>query len=330
MNHFIHLQLPKTGDENGGIPGRYRPARCGIPNRTGCLLNKLNLGSLILRRPGITSHPSILYPSIHLQLQQTGDETGNRSRRHRSAWCGNPSSTGSSLNLNLKFVGPAGPGAVKVPYLHHESFPYIYTTPTNREENCGPLGRYRLTRCGTSNRIGCLLNPNLGFIEQAPPGEDKVPSPDQKYFPYIYHSDERRAKTMVPRADAAPHGVETPTWGSNSHRHPGSILSHPRTRNYSIHLQLQQTVDANGDPPDRYRPERCGNSNRTSCLLNPNQRFVEPAPPGEDNIPSPDQEYFRTSTTPTNRRRKRCPPGSIPLSTVWKPQPWVHKASDFL
>ena len=30
----LHLQLQQTGDENGG--GRYRPARCGNPNRAGC------------------------------------------------------------------------------------------------------------------------------------------------------------------------------------------------------------------------------------------------------------------------------------------------------
>ena len=30
-NPSIRLQLGRTGDENGGPPGRYRPARCGNP-----------------------------------------------------------------------------------------------------------------------------------------------------------------------------------------------------------------------------------------------------------------------------------------------------------
>ena len=50
-----------------------------------------------------------------------------------------------------------------------------------------------------------------------------------------------------------------------------------------------------------------------------------PAAPGEDKIPSPDQKSFQMSTNPTRRRgRKRRSPGSIPLRTVWKPQPhWL-------
>ena len=46
-----------------------------------------------------------------------------------------------------------------------------------------------------------------------------------------------------------------------------------------------------------------------------------PAAPGEDKFLSPDQKYFRISTTPTNRGRKRRSPGSIPPRRVWKPQP---------
>ena len=33
--------------------------------------------------------------------------------------------------------------------------------------------------------------------------------------------------------------------------------------------------------------------------------FVEPVPPREDKVPSPDQKSFHTTTTPTNRGRKR-------------------------
>ena len=35
INLSIHLQLQQTGYENGGPPGRYRPARCGNPNQAG-------------------------------------------------------------------------------------------------------------------------------------------------------------------------------------------------------------------------------------------------------------------------------------------------------
>ena len=45
---------------------------------------------------------------------------------------------------------------------------------------------------------------------------------------------------------------------------------------------------------------------------------------GEDKFPSPDQKPFHTSTTPTNRGRKRRSPESIPPRAVWKPQlHWV-------
>ena len=68
-----------------------------------------------------------------------------------------------------------------------------------------------------------------------------------------------------------PHGVETTTptdwlligWGPWSQRHPRRIRFHPRIRNPSIHLQLQQTGHENGGLPGRYLPARCGNPNPT-------------------------------------------------------------------
>ena len=48
---------------------------------------------------------------------------------------------------------------------------------------------------------------------------------------------------------------------------PEEIRSHPRIRNPSMHLPLQQTGDGNRDPPGRYRPAWCGNPNPTSWLL---------------------------------------------------------------
>ena len=117
---------------------------------------------------------------------------------------------------------------------------------------------------------------------------------------------------MVPRVDTARHVEGTPTRGSNSQNHAGSTRSHRRINNASIHLQLQHTGGENGDPPGRHRPAQCGN-------LDPG--FVEPAPPGEDKVPSPDQKYCHTSTTSTNRGRKRRLPGSIPPRIVWKHRP---------
>ena len=110
--------------------------------------------------------------------------------------------------------------------------------------------------------------------------------------------------------------------------HPGRIESHARMKNMSIDLQLQQTGDETGDPRGRYRPARCRNLNSTgSSLLTPNLGFVGPAPPGVDKALSPHHESFHTSTTPTNRGRKRWSPVSTPPSRVWKPQLGVCIAS---
>ena len=105
---------------------------------------------------------------------------------------------------------------------------------------------------------------------------------------------------------------------SMSQRHPVRTRSHPRIRNPSTYPQLQQIGDENGGPPGRYRPARCGN---------PNLWVVQPAPPGKESVPSSDQKSFHTSTAPTNQGRKRWSHGSIPLRTVWKPQPGGCRAS---
>ena len=52
-----------------------------------------------------------------------------------------------------------------------------------------------------------------------------------------------------------------------------------------------------------------------------NLRFIDPAPPAENKVPTQHHESLHTSTTPTNRGRKRLSPGSIEPRTVWKPQP---------
>ena len=102
---------------------------------------------------------------------------------------------------------------------------------------------------------------------------------------------------------------------SMTQRHPGRTRSNPRIRSSSIHLQLQ-TGDENVGPPRQHRTARCGN---------PNLGFVEPVPPGWDNVPSPDQKSFHTSTTPANRGQKRWSPGSISLGV--DPRPGVRRGS---
>ena len=57
-----------------------------------------------------------------------------------------------------------------------------------------------------------------------------------------------------------------------------------------MHPQLQLTGDKHGRPPGRYQPGRRGN---------PNLGCVEPSPPRQPTVPSPDQKSFHTSTTPT-------------------------------
>ena len=84
---------------------------------------------------------------------------------------------------------------------------------------------------------------------------------------------------------------------------------HPRFRNPSIHLRLRQAGDENGDPPVRNRSARCGIPNPTCRSLIGWGSRINPAPPRDDRIPSPDQKYLHTSTTPTNWGRKRYPPG---------------------
>ena len=101
---------------------------------------------------------------------------------------------------------------------------------------------------------------------------------------------------------------------------PGETGSYARIQNISVHLQLRQTGDGTGDTPGRYRPVWCRNVNSTSSLLNPNLGFAELAPRGQDKVLSPRYESLRTSTTTTNRGRKRCPPKSIQPRTVWNPQ----------
>ena len=107
--------------------------------------------------------------------------------------------------------------------------------------------------------------------------------PGLEVLPYLYNSDNPETKVEISRVDTAPRGVETP-----------------------ILLLI-------GDSLGLMEPAR-GESF-------PSGQRRGPAAPGEHRVSSPDQKSFHTSTTPTTRGRKRRSPGSIPLRTVWKPQP---------
>ena len=106
-----------------------------------------------------------------------------------------------------------------------------------------------------------------------------------------------------------------------SPRHPRRIRSHP-----SDHKYLHATVT----PTHRGRNRRPRGSIPPLTVWKPQLHhqliadwlgFVEPAPPGEDKVPSRDDESFHTSTPLTNRGRKRWSPRSILPRTVWKFQP---------
>ena len=64
-----------------------------------------------------------------------------------------------------------------------------------------------------------------------------------------------------------------------------------------------------------------GIKERTVCDSCPSCQRRVLAAPGEDKMPSPDPNYFRIAKPPTVQGQKRRSYGSIPHSTVWKPQP---------
>ena len=130
----------------------------------------------------------------------------------------------------------------------------------------------------------CLSGQRRG---PAAPGEDRVLSLDHKSLHIsATNSNNQGSKPGIPRVDTAPHGVETPTtlvahWlglmepargdGCLSCRGrgcaaQGRVRSHPRVRNPSMSLQLQQTGNRDGDPTGRYRPTQCGNPTQGTPL----------------------------------------------------------------
>ena len=103
----------------------------------------------------------------------------------------------------------------------------------------------------------------------------------------------RRAAGLAPRGN--------PTISS----HPGKISLCPRFRNPSVHRQLLQPGDENGDLPGRNYPARFGNHNHAGRSLIGWGSRKKSARPGDDRVLSQDQKNLHTSTTPTIWGRKR-------------------------
>ena len=98
------------------------------------------------------------------------------------------------------------------------------------------------------------------------------------------------------------HTFTTPTAGGRKRRYAGPISSRTVWKPQSHWLSadwLVLTESTRGCPSGQHRG---------------------PVAPGEDNVSS-GSKYFQHFTTPTIRGRKCRSPGSIPLCTVWKPQP---------
>ena len=156
-NSSISLQTQQPGNKNADPPSRCRPARCGIPNPTVCLL--VGRGSWSqhaarvpppdnaedLPHPRIKdSHPRVKSPSTSLQLQHPGhDNADPRSIPPRTVWKPQPNwlvadwlglmePAGGEGCPSIQGRGCAAHGNVKVPSPDQKSF-HTSTVPTNRE-----------------------------------------------------------------------------------------------------------------------------------------------------------------------------------------------------
>ena len=163
-----------------------------------------------------------------------------------------------------------------------------------RDKNGGPPGRYRPVRCGNPDigigeqhhsgrmRFHRIRNPSihvqlrqarnengglsvparygnlhLGFVQPAPTGGDKVPSPDHKSLCHL-DTQQTAGENGGPPDRYRPHCVkpqpEVDRASATGGGHLGSIRPNPRIRNPPIHLQLQKTRNEKCVPPGRYRP----------------------------------------------------------------------------
>ena len=147
------------------------------------------------------------------------------------------------------------------------------------------------------------------------------------------------AETVIPRVDAASHGVETPIplvghcvmdpacagrvaslANVDVPPHPGWTRSHYRIGMSSISLRPQQPGNRDGDSSGLYRLEGYANSNPTYWLLSHKEiprikgytsgQLRSPAAPGEDRVSSPGKKCFYVCTIPTR------PPTKAVISQV--------------
>ena len=122
------------------------------------------------------------------------------------------------------------------------------------DENGGPSHRYRHAKCRNPNPTGLLLNPNLGFVDAAPPAVDDISSPDQESS-HKSTTPTTRGRNDAPPGRYCPARCGNPNLGLVDPRPPsGRIWSHPRITNPSIHLQPQQGGAKTVIPPVNNAP----------------------------------------------------------------------------
>ena len=124
----------------------------------------------------IRSHPWVRNPSIRLQLGRTGNENGSPPGRYRSARCGNPKLGDYHLNME-QFVA--------------EFSAYRVRDPVRQ-------------RCSVETWFSKQQKGVRGSSDTRGGQETEILS-------YIYNSIEPETKTVTPRVDTTPHGVETLT-----------------------------------------------------------------------------------------------------------------------
>ena len=127
----------------------------------------------------MTPYPRIRNPSTHLQLGRTGDENDGPRGRYRAARCGNPKLSGYHLNME-QFVA--------------EFSAYRVRDPVRQ-------------RCSVETWFSKQQKGVRGSSDTRGGQETEILS-------YIYNSIEPETKTVTPRVDTVPHGVEAPTCGS--------------------------------------------------------------------------------------------------------------------
>ena len=130
INPSIHLQLQRTGDEQGCPPDQYRPARCGNPN-------------MEFVKPAPSAIREGYGPIPGSEILQIGDDNGGTPGRYRPARCGNPTPVADWPG----FVKPPAPGEYTIPSSEQNAF-FVSTTPINRGRKWLSPRRYSPVRCG--------------------------------------------------------------------------------------------------------------------------------------------------------------------------------------